>query len=378
VIGILDALGRSVLLRLDPETAHHLAVKALALLPVPATVSDDPRLATQAFGLNFSNPVGLAAGFDKNGEAAAKIVRLGFGFAEVGTVTPLPQPGNPRPRVFRLGEDRAVINRYGFNSAGHAYVARKLAPLGNKGKDVAARLATQGLVAVNLGANKETLDRAGDYVAGIKVFAGLADFFVINISSPNTPGLRDLQHEQALDDLLARVISARDEAAEASGRKPLLVKIAPDLTQSELDSIVKICRARAIDGLIVSNTTVARPATLRDQVTAKEAGGLSGRPLFAASTRMLAQAFLRVEGQFPLVGAGGVDSAETAFAKIEAGATLVELYSGLVYEGLGLIAAIKRGVLERLGQGPYRGLSEARGAMAADWAAGKVAAINFG
>jgi dihydroorotate dehydrogenase len=374
VIDMLDALARSFLLQLDPETAHRLAVKALALLPMPSAPPDDPRLATQAFGLSFSNPVGLAAGFDKNGEAAARILRLGFGFAEVGTVTPLPQPGNSRPRVFRLMEDRAIINRYGFNSAGHAYVAEKLTQLANKGRDAAQR----GLIAVNLGANKETIDRTGDYVSGIKIFAGLADLFVVNISSPNTPGLRDLQHDLAFDDLLARVIAARDEAAEATGRKPLLVKIAPDLTECELDSIVKVCRARAIDGLIVSNTTVARPANLHNQVAAKEAGGLSGRPLFVASTRLLAQAFLRVEGQFPLIGAGGIDSAAAAFAKIEAGATLIELYSGLVYEGLGLIAAIKHGMLERLAQGAYRRLSDVTGKLAADWATGKVTAVNFG
>jgi dihydroorotate dehydrogenase len=374
VIEVFDALASSILLRLDPETAHYLAVKGLALLPVGKAPADDPRLATQAFGLHFSNPIGLAAGFDKNGEAAAKLLRLGFSFAEVGTVTPLPQPGNPRPRVFRLREDRAVINRYGFNSAGHVRVMRNLASLVAEPDDGEQR----GSLAVNLGANKEALDRVSDYVAGIEAFSKIADFFVINISSPNTPGLRDLQHDRALDDLLARTIAARDEAAELCGRKPLLVKIAPDLTQDELDSIVKVCRERAIDGLIVSNTTIGRAASLRDSITAKETGGLSGRPLFAASTRLLAQAFLRVEGQFPLIGAGGIDSAAAAFAKIEAGATLIELYSGLVFEGLGLIASIKHGILERLEQGAYGRLSEVTGRLAADWATGKVTTVNRG
>jgi dihydroorotate dehydrogenase len=391
LIGFLDTVTRALLLRLDAERAHRLAVEALALLPLPAAQPDDPRLAVEAFGLAFPNPIGLAAGFDKNGEVAAKTLRLGFGFVEIGTVTPRPQPGNPRPRVFRLPLDRAIINRYGFNGAGHEFAAQKLAQFRQQ------RSAKHGLVAVNLGANKDAADRVSDYVAGIKRFAACADFFVINISSPNTPGLRDLQQDQALDDLLARTLAARDEAAaEAKAfssevgtgsreenaskqkpkRKPLLVKIAPDLTQDELDAIIRVCRARAVDGLIVSNTTVARPSTLRDRAAA-EAGGLSGRPLFEASTRMLAQAYLRVDGQFPLIGVGGVDSAAAAFAKIEAGATLVELYSALVYEGLGLVASIKRGLLEQLAQGAYRDLSAVRGARVQDWATGKITAADF-
>lgn len=368
MIAAFDVFARPLLLRLDAEQAHRLAVKALACVPLPAAPRDDARLAVEAFGLEFPNPIGLAAGFDKHGEAIANILRLGFGFAEVGTVTPRPQPGNPRPRVFRLPADRAIINRYGFNSAGHEQVAENLARFW---KDCAAGKAP-GFVAVNLGANKDSADRISDYVAGIKAFATLADFFVINISSPNTPGLRDLQGDRTLDDLLARSLAARDEAAEAAGRKPLVLKIAPDLGESELDSVVQVCRARRIDGLVVANTTLARPASLQDQVTAKEAGGLSGRPLFAASTRLLAQTFLRVEGQFPLVAAGGIDSAATALAKIEAGATLVELYSALIYEGLGLIAAIKRGLIDTLAKGPYRTLAEARGARAQDWATGKI------
>jgi dihydroorotate dehydrogenase len=370
LIGLLDAVTRALLLRLDAERAHRLAIEALALLPLPPAAPDDPRLGAEVFGLEFPNPIGLAAGFDKNGEVTSKTLRLGFGFVEIGTVTPRPQPGNPRPRVFRLPLDRAVINRYGFNGAGHEFAAQKLTQFRKQ------HSATRGLVAVNLGANKDAADRISDYVAGIKVFAALADLFVINISSPNTPGLRDLQQDQALDDLLARTLAARDDVAEISGRKPLLVKIAPDLAEAELDAIIRVCRTRAIDGLIVSNTTVARPATLRDRAAA-EGGGLSGRPLFEVSTRLLAQAFLRVEGQFPLIGVGGVDSAAAAFAKIEAGAALIELYSALVYEGLGLVAAIKHGLLAELAKGSYRDLSAARGAKAQDWAAGKITAADF-
>jgi dihydroorotate dehydrogenase len=343
-------------------------------MPLPDPPPDDPRLAVAAFGLDFPNPLGLAAGFDKNGEAAGNILRLGFGFTEVGTVTPRPQAGNPRPRVFRLPADRAIINRYGFNSGGHAQVARRLAGLR---APESVRRQPAGRVAINLGANKETADRSGDYVAGIKLFAAYADMFVINISSPNTPGLRDLQRDRALDDLLARTLAARDEIAETAGRKPLIVKIAPDLGEAELDQIIAICRRRAIDGLIVANTTTARPTTLRDQRVAKETGGLSGRPLFDPSTRLLAQAFLRVERQFPLIGAGGIDNAATARAKMAAGATLIEIYSGLVYEGLGLVRSIKRGLLADLMQSRCQRLSEMTGVAAADWAAGKVAASNF-
>lgn len=374
MIAGLDSLVRPLLLRLDAETAHRLTIKALSLLPIPAAPSDDPQLAVEAFGLNFANPLGLAAGFDKNGEAVGMLLRLGFGFAEVGTVTPRPQPGNPRPRVFRLAADKAVINRYGFNSEGHAFALRQLARWRGWQAAVGAH---HGLIAVNLGANKQSDDRIADYVAGIRAFAELADFFVVNISSPNTPGLRDLQQDRALDDLLARTLAARDAAAAATGRKPLLVKIAPDLAEGELDTIVRVCRTRRIDGLIISNTTVARPATLRDTAMAREAGGLSGRPLFDASTRLLAQAFLRVEGQFPLIGVGGIDSAATAFVKIAAGATLIELYTGLVYEGPGLVASIKRGLLARLAEGSYRRLSDVTGTAAADWASGKVSAASL-
>ncbi|MGO9134567.1 MAG: quinone-dependent dihydroorotate dehydrogenase [Methylovirgula sp.] len=364
MIGFLDALARPVLLRLDPETAHRATVKALSLLPACAAAPDDPRLAISAFGLTFSNPLGLAAGFDKNAEAADAMLSLGFGFVEVGTVTPRPQPGNPRPRLFRLSDDRAVINRFGFNSEGHEAVKVRLA----------RRHKRAGLVAVNLGANKDAADRAKDYVDGIKAFAGLADFFVVNVSSPNTPGLRDLQHEAALDDLVARVLAARDEVTKPT---PIILKIAPDLSLDELDAIIRICRTRKIDGLAISNTTIARPATLKDQLLAKETGGLSGRPLFGRSTQLLAQAYLRVETQFPLIGIGGIEDAATAFAKIEAGASLIELYTALVFKGAPLISEIKSGLVARLAKG-NRQLADATGAAAADWAAGKVFARDLG
>ena len=319
---------------LDPETAHGLAIRSLSCLPVRPAPHDDKRLAVEAFGLRFPNPVGLAAGFDKEAEVPDAMLGAGFGFVEVGTITPRPQPGNPRPRNFRLTEDRAVINRYGFNSGGHGPALGRLT----------ARRGKPGIVGVNVGANKDATDRVADYVAGIETFAGLASYFTANVSSPNTPGLRDLQEERALDDLLGRVLEARDRAAPGI---PLLLKIAPDLALPHLDAVVQVARRRGVDGLIVSNTTISRPATLRSPHKG-ETGGLSGRPVFALSTRMLAETFVRVEGAFPLVGVGGIESPETALAKIEAGATLVQLYSGLVYEGLGLAGRIKAGLVAKL------------------------------
>ncbi|MCS0495462.1 quinone-dependent dihydroorotate dehydrogenase [Ancylobacter sp. MQZ15Z-1] len=323
---------------IDPESAHGLAIRALSCLPPRRAGADDERLAVEAFGLAFPNPVGLAAGFDKEAEVPDAMLGAGFGFVEVGTITPRPQPGNPRPRNFRLSEDRGVINRYGFNSGGHGPAKARLVAR------VMARRGRAGIVGVNVGANKDSTDRAADYVAGIRTFAGLASYFTANISSPNTPGLRDLQEEKALDELLARVIEARDTAAPGV---PLLVKIAPDLALTDLDGVVQVARRRGIDGLIVANTTISRPAGLRAREK-DETGGLSGRPLFPLATRMLAESHARVEGAFPLIGVGGIDSAETAIAKIEAGASLIQLYSGLVYEGLGLVERIKAGLLAHL------------------------------
>lgn len=318
---------------LDAENAHRATIAALKLMPPCAPAPDDPRLAVSAFGLSFPNPVGLAAGFDKDAEVADAMLGFGFGFVEVGTLTPLAQPGNARPRAFRLSADRGVINRYGFNNGGHARALTRLA----------AR-ARRGIVGVNVGANKDATDRVADYVAGVCAFADVASYFTINISSPNTPGLRDLQEPSALADLLARVIDAREASAV---RRPVLLKIAPDLGLAQLDGIVRVACDSRIDGMIVSNTTISRPASLRSPL-AKEGGGLSGAPLFDLSTQMLAQTSVRVENQFPLIGVGGIDSAEKAIAKIEAGATLVQLYSALVYEGPGLVTRIRRGLLDRL------------------------------
>lgn len=333
MLASLFHLARPLIHRMDAETAHRLTVTALAAAPALKPAADDPVLATEAFGLSFPNPVGLAAGFDKHAEAVDGALGLGFGFVEVGGVTPLPQPGNPRPRVFRLVEDEAVINRYGFNSEGVEAVAQRLAARRDRG----------GIVGVNLGANKESADREQDYAILARRLAPLADFLTINVSSPNTPGLRNLQAESALDDLVARTLAARDDAAAGGKRTPILLKIAPDLTLPELDGMVTVARKRGIDGMIVSNTTVARPETLRNAAKT-ETGGLSGKPLFTASTKILAETFLRVEGQFPLIGVGGIDSAEAAFAKMRAGAALVQLYSALVFKGPGLVKDIKTGL----------------------------------
>ncbi len=365
-MNFLFGLAKPFLMGLDPEKAHGATIAALRLMPTRAPLVDDQRLAVDAFGLRFPNPVGMAAGFDKHGEAADALLGMGFGFTEVGTITPRPQPGNPKPRLFRLADDLGVINRFGFNSEGHAAVHKRLA----------ARKPA-GVVGVNVGANKDAGDRAADYVAGINAFADVASYFTINISSPNTPGLRDLQQAAALDDLLGRVLEARDAATERHGRKPILLKIAPDLTEGDLDDIVRVSRARGIDGMIVSNTTIERPSTLRSP-QAREAGGLSGKPLFPLATKVLAQSWLRVEKQFPIVGAGGIDSAETAFAKIEAGASLVQLYSAMVYLGPALVTDIKRGLPALLAKGGYGRVADAVGVRAADWASGKVSATRFG
>jgi dihydroorotate dehydrogenase len=356
VIGLFERFARPLLRAMDPEDAHGLALRALRLAPLPKAVPDDARLAVRAFGLTFPNPLGLAAGFDKHGEVPDALLRVGFGFTEVGTVTPRPQPGNPRPRLFRLNADEAVINRFGFNSEGEAAVLARLA----------ARAARGGIVGVNVGANKTTDDRGADYVRLIEAFAPVASYFTVNISSPNTPGLRDLQQAAALDDLLARVVAARDRVSLRAGDTPVLLKIAPDLTLSELDDVVAVARRRTVDGMIVGNTTVARPHTLREAKTAQEAGGLSGKPLFELATRMLAETFVRVEGQFPLIGVGGIDSGAAALAKVRAGANLLQVYSALVFRGLGLVGEIKAALLAALDRHEARSLADLVGVDAAD------------
>ncbi|MGB7042228.1 MAG: quinone-dependent dihydroorotate dehydrogenase [Xanthobacteraceae bacterium] len=338
MIGFFDRLARPFLQALEPEDAHRLAVTMLKFAPLPQAPHDDPRLAMRVFGFNFPNPVGVAPGFDKNGEVPDALLRLGFGFVEIGTITPRPQPGNPRPRLFRLDADRGVINRLGFNSEGADAVLTRLAARANAG----------GVVGINVGVNKDSPGRIADYVELIERFAAVASYVTVNISSPNTPGLRNLQQAAVLDDLLARVIDARERVAPNAGPTPVLLKIAPDLSLADLDDVVGIARSRRVDGMIVGNTTLTRPPYLRETAIAKEAGGLSGAPLLPLSNRMLAETYVRVEGVFPLVGVGGIDSGPTALSKIRAGASLIQLYSGLVFAGLGLVADIKRTLIAAL------------------------------
>jgi dihydroorotate dehydrogenase len=355
VIGSFERLMRPFLRALDPEDAHRLTIRLLKFAPPFSAARNDRRLAVRACGLNFPNPIGMAAGFDKDAEVPDALLHLGFGFVEVGTITPKPQAGNPRPRVFRLEANSGVINRLGFNSQGADAVLKRLAARANAG----------GIVGINLGANKDSPDRTADYVTLIERFASVASYVTVNISSPNTPGLRALQQAAPLDDLLARVVDARERAARSSGPTPVLLKIAPDLSLAELDDIVGIARARRVDGMIVGNTTVTRPPGLRETRTAKQAGGLSGRPLFALSTRMLAETYVRVEEAFPLIGVGGIDSDAAALAKIRAGATLIQLYSALVFRGLGLIAEIKAALIAALERDGLNNLGELVGVDAA-------------
>jgi dihydroorotate dehydrogenase len=360
MIGALFSLVRPALHALDAEVAHQLTIRALAALPPAPAPADDPRLGVGAFGLRFPNPVGLAAGFDKQCEVPDALLGLGFGFVELGGVVPRPQPGNPRPRVFRLARDEAVVNRFGLNSDGLAVARERLA----------RRQRRPGIVGVNIGANKDSADRIADYVACVEGLCGLVAYLTVNVSSPNTPGLRDLQGEAFLDDLLARCLQARDRTDGPGRRTAILLKIAPDLSLETLDGVVQTALRRGIDGLVVSNTTVERPATLRDPA-ARQTGGLSGRPLFALSTRMLAETHLRVAGRIPLVGVGGVDSGQAAWTKIRAGASLVQLYSALVYKGPGLIGDIKAGLLREFERTGLPSLDQAVGRDAAAIASGK-------
>ncbi len=326
MIGLYSLAG-PLLRMLDPETAHGLTIRALKLGLAPRIPAPQiPVLKTSVFGLNFLNPIGIAAGFDKNAEVPDAMLRLGFGFAETGTVTPLPQEGNPRPRIFRLHEDRAVINRLGFNNQGlEVYKAR-----------LAARRNHPGIVGANIGANKDSADRIGDYLICFEALAGLADYFTINVSSPNTPGLRGLQDRELLQNLLAKLLAAR---TRKQTNVPLLLKIAPDLDEQALRDVIAVALDTGIDGLIISNTTTAA----REGLLSKhrmEQGGLSGRPLFAPSTRMLRDAYRLAGGKLPLIGVGGVASGADAYAKIRAGASLIQLYTAMTYAGPDLAANI--------------------------------------
>ncbi|MEO0981940.1 MAG: quinone-dependent dihydroorotate dehydrogenase [Pseudomonadota bacterium] len=338
--------------RLPPEAAHVSTIRALKLnrLPIHAG-ADDPVLRTilPKSGLDLANPVGLAAGFDKNAEVFRPMLRFGFGFVECGTVTPRPQPGNPKPRLFRLAEDRAVINRMGFNNEGLPPFVRRLRAGAKRG----------GPVGANVGANKDSGDRVADYVAGIEAVWPYADYVTINISSPNTPGLRGLQDKGALEALLARCSEA---VAGAGGGKPVFLKVAPDLDDAAVADIVEVVRgAPFLTGLIVSNTTIERPESLRSR-WASEAGGLSGAPLFEPSTRILRAFAEALFGELDLIGVGGVSSGAEAYAKIRAGAHALQLYSALVYDGPGLIGRIKRDLAARLKADGFSSVAEAAGA----------------
>jgi dihydroorotate dehydrogenase len=356
---------RPLLRALPAEAAHRLTLAGLGWglggFVAGSAESDPPSLAQRVWGREFRNPLGIAAGFDKDARVPDALLRLGFGFAETGTVTPRPQAGNPKPRIFRLYQDEAVINRLGFNSAG---LEPTLARLRSRRRG--------GIVGVNLGKNRETQDAAADYIEAVRLVGTLADYLVINVSSPNTPGLRDLQRREMLDELLLRVVAARDDAAPGI---PLLVKIAPDLSPEERADIAALAGPTGIDGISIANTTVARPPSLKSAV-ASEAGGLSGRPLFAPSTALLGEIYRLTGGTIPLVGVGGVASAEDAYAKVRAGASLVQLYTALVFQGPALIGQIKRGLAELLERDGFGSVADAVGADYADIKHGVLASAS--
>jgi dihydroorotate dehydrogenase len=337
----LYPLIRPLVFTLDAERAHRATIAALKLLPAAGAAKADPALAVEVAGLSFPNPVGLAAGFDKDAEVFGQVLRLGFGFAEVGTLTPRPQQGNPKPRLFRLAEDRAVINRMGFNNGGFDAALQRL------------RRRRAGIVGVNVGANKESADRVADYALGVRTFGPVADYLTVNISSPNTPGLRGLQDKGALDELLAAVAEAR------TGATPIFLKLAPDLERTEIDSIVQVAMARGMDALIVSNTTISRPHLKSPH--ASEAGGLSGAPLKALALQRLRDFRSATGGEIPLIAAGGIASGADAFERIRAGASLVQLYSALVYSGPGLARMICRELKALLRREGFPNVGEAIG-----------------
>jgi dihydroorotate dehydrogenase len=342
--------------RLEPETAHLAALSALKLgvAPMPQPF-EDPILATRVWHLDFASPIGLAAGFDKDAEVIDPMLRAGFGFVEAGSVTPRPQPGNPKPRLYRLTEDRAVINRFGFNSQGiDAYVER-LRARGRAG-------AERGIVGANVGKNKETVDGAADYVIGIRAVAGLADYVVCNISSPNTPGLRGMQARAPIEDLLMRVTEALREATPTGRRRtPLLAKVGPDLDAQQVQDIAEVALATGVDGLVIGNTTIERPPGLASEYAA-QGGGLSGAPLLPRANACLAEFARATGGRLPIIGCGGVASGADAYAKIRAGASLVQLYSALVFYGLPLVNEIKRELAALLRRDGFSSIGEAVGA----------------
>jgi dihydroorotate dehydrogenase len=338
-------LMRPLLFTADAETAHGLSLAALRMLPLPQPAAPDSALCQIVAGIPFPNPVGLAPGYDKNAEVAGPVLRIGFGFTEVGTLTPLPQAGNARPRLFRLVEDEAVINRMGFNNEGQVAASIRLERL--------RREKQPGPVGINIGANKDSADRIADYVTGVRDMARYADYLTVNISSPNTPGLRALQDKAALDDLLCAVMAARTDAT------PIFLKVAPDLEASDIDDITQVSMDRGIDALIVSNTTLSRPALMSGH--ASEAGGLSGAPLKDLAHLRLRDFRVASGGAIPLIGSGGIASAQDAYARIRAGASLVQIYSALVYEGPGLAAHINTGLLSLLKRDGFANIADAVG-----------------
>ena len=359
MIRTLSDMAPQALSLLPPEAAHEVTLRMLELgfYPHPAA-PDHPSLSLSFAGLTLPNPVGIAAGFDKDARVPSALLEMGCGFAEVGTVTPRPQAGNPRPRIFRLRRDHAVINRLGFNNGGQSAALDRLR----------WRFDTSGVVGVNIGANKDSIDRVADYVEGLETFADDASYFTINISSPNTPGLRDLHAPEALDELLTRIMAARKGLAGKGKRQPpVVVKLSPDIAEDDIPAIVERLSAHDVDGIAVSNTTLSRPRLT--ERAAKESGGLSGRPLFRRSTVMLAKVYQATQGKIPLIGIGGIDSGAKALAKIEAGATLVQLYTGLIYEGPGLIARIKEHLTEAVRTAKVAAITDLVGRHAETWAA---------
>jgi dihydroorotate dehydrogenase len=342
---MLYKFARPFLFKADAETAHNLSLTALKLMPIPSLGSDSPVLTQTFAGLQFANPVGLAPGYDKNAEVPVETLQLGFGFTEVGTLTPLPQEGNPKPRLFRLLEDEAVINRMGFNNEGQQAAIALLRNIPEH--------ARTGPIGINIGANKDSADRVADYVIGVRNMEALADYLTVNISSPNTPGLRALQDKAALDDLLAQVMAARTRDT------PVFLKVAPDLQPADIDDIVGVALSRGIAALIVSNTTISRPALVSRH--AGEAGGLSGTPLRDMAQQRVIDFRKASGGQLPLIGVGGIMSAEDAYTRIRAGASLVQIYSALVYQGPGLARRMNRQLARLLQADGFTNIAEAVG-----------------
>ena len=340
-------LAKPLLFMLDTERAHGMTIAGLRAVPMGPAPKSDPVLATTVAGLNFSNPIGMAPGFDKNGEVPDALIRMGFGYAEVGTLTPRPQTGNPKPRVFRLVKDRGVINRLGFNNQGQEEAAPRL-------KRMRGRMGN-GILGINIGANKDSDDRIADYVAGVKKMAPLADYLTVNISSPNTPGLRALQDKGALEELLAAVMEAL-----GTSKVPVFLKVAPDLETADIDDIVGVVSAQKMDALIVSNTTITRPS-LRSS-NAKETGGLSGAPLKELALQRLKDFRKASGGKIPLIGVGGIATAEDAFERIRAGASLVQLYTSMIYEGPTIARCMASDLAKLLKRDGFSSVAEAVGA----------------